>query len=110
MSARVDDTLSIRAGRDAYFSANGFPAGGGYDAKWVKLKAFGIPFAFPNTEARKRQVPAHDIHHVLTGYGTDLVGEAEIGAWEIGSVCDGPARHLGLRVMGILAALWWWLS
>lgn len=63
---------------------------------------------FPNSEARKRQVPAHDVHHVLTGYGTDLTGESEIGAWEIGSGCDGPARSLGLRVMAV--AIFWALG
>src|SRR5205814_1600261 len=25
----------------------------------------------------------HDLHHVATGYGTDLVGEGEISAWEL---------------------------
>jgi hypothetical protein len=38
--------------------------------------------------ARKRVVPLHDLHHVLTGYGTDWVGEAEIGAWELRAGCD----------------------
>lgn len=32
-------------------------------------------------------VPLHDLHHVLTGYGTDVLGEAEIGAWELVSGC-----------------------
>lgn len=108
MSARADGTLSIRAGRDAYFAANCLPADGGYNEKWVRFKVMGIPVVFPNTEARKRQVPAHDVHHVLTGYGTDLTGESEIGAWEIGSGCDGPARHLGLRVMSV--AIFWALG
>ena len=26
------------------------------------------------------RVESHDTHHVITGYGTDLAGEAEIGA------------------------------
>ena len=29
----------------------------------------------------------HDLHHVVTGYQTDLRGEAEIGAWELASGC-----------------------
>ncbi|NKC01308.1 MAG: hypothetical protein GKR90_22805 [Pseudomonadales bacterium] len=27
----------------------------------------------------------HDIHHVLTGYHTDIRGESELAAWELGS-------------------------
>ena len=27
----------------------------------------------------------HDIHHVLTGYETDIKGESELAAWELGS-------------------------
>lgn len=50
----------------------------------------------------------HDLHHVATGYGTTLVGEAEIGAWELASGC----RHyyvawilnLGAVVTGLFLA------
>ena len=27
----------------------------------------------------------HDIHHILTGYSTDMRGESELAAWELGS-------------------------
>ncbi len=27
----------------------------------------------------------HDVHHILTGYATDMKGEAELAAWELGS-------------------------
>ena len=27
----------------------------------------------------------HDVHHILTGYATDIKGEAELAAWELGS-------------------------
>ncbi len=29
----------------------------------------------------------HDLHHVVTGYQTDLRGESEIAAWELASGC-----------------------
>jgi ubiquinone biosynthesis protein Coq4 len=29
----------------------------------------------------------HDLHQIATGYGTSLIGETEIGAWELGSGC-----------------------
>lgn len=94
---------TLRQGRDAYFVAAGLPADGGYEDDWVKIELRGIPvFAFPNTAARRRAVPFHDLHHVLTGYRTDFSGEAEIGAWELASGCSGAALQLNLRVFGLL--------
>ena len=84
-----DDALSLREARGRYFEDNAFGEDGGYAAKWVKLQLGPLPFAFPNSAARVRAVRYHDLHHVVTGYGTDLVGEAEIGAWEIASGCAG---------------------
>ena len=42
---------------------------------------------FPNTAPRVKAVRYHDLHHVLTGYATTNVGEAEIGAWEVATGC-----------------------
>ncbi len=80
----MDDT--VLAARTRYFEANGF-SDATYSDPWVKLKLGVIPFAFPNTASRKRAVPLHDLHHVATGYATTMVGEAEIGAWEIAAGC-----------------------
>jgi hypothetical protein len=84
-----DDTLTLRDARGRYFADNAFGDDGGYTKKWVKLQLGPLPLAFPNSEARVRAVKYHDLHHVVTGYDTNVVGEAEIGAWEIGSGCAG---------------------
>lgn len=73
--------------RTAYFEANGFGEDGGYSKPTVTVTILGIPLSFPNTEGRKKAVVFHDMHHVLTGYQTSNLGEAEIGAWELGSGC-----------------------
>ncbi|MCR9160782.1 MAG: hypothetical protein ACE37F_03900 [Nannocystaceae bacterium] len=73
--------------RTAYFEANGFGEDGGYSKPTVTVTVLGIPLSFPNTEGRKKAVVFHDMHHVLTGYQTSNLGEAEIGAWELGSGC-----------------------
>lgn len=71
------------------------------DARWVWIKIGPIPFAYPNTKSRKRLVQPHDLHHLLTGYGTDLVGEAELGAWELGTgIRDRSAVRYEVRVLG----------
>lgn len=81
-----DPSSTLRDSRQQYFDANGF-RNGGYDDRWVALKAGPIRFRFPNTKARVRAVKLHDLHHVLTEYDTTWSGEAEIGAWEIASGC-----------------------
>lgn len=73
--------------RAAYFESNGFGDDGGYSKPTVTVYLFGIPLSFPNTAGRKKAVVFHDMHHVLTGYQTSNLGEAEIGAWELGSGC-----------------------
>jgi hypothetical protein len=80
-----DATQTLGSARLAYYSANGLPPDGGIDEAWVHAKIGPIPFAFPNSDSRRALVPYHDLHHMVTGYRTDLAGEARVGAWEIGS-------------------------
>lgn len=97
-----DASATLRDARQIYFDANGFN-NGGYDDKWVKLKAGPFAIWFPNTAARVRAVKFHDLHHVLTEYQTTWRGEAEIGAWEVASNCRGHlvAWLLNLAAFGI---------
>jgi hypothetical protein len=78
---------ALRAARDHYFESNGFGPDGGYNDAWVDFKLGPIPFPIKNTAGRVRAVRYHDLNHVLTGYDTDLLGELEISAWEVGSGC-----------------------
>ncbi len=73
--------------RAAYFEANGFGEDGGYSKATVTVTVLGIPVTIPNTQGRRRAVVFHDMHHLVTGYATSNLGEAEIGAWELGSGC-----------------------
>jgi len=83
-----DLSLSVREARARYFAEAGFPPDGGYAAKFVQLAKLGpIPIGFPNSDARRKAVGIHDLHHVATGYKTDWTGEAEISAWEVASGC-----------------------
>src|SRR5258706_8879519 len=82
-----DNSLTVKEGLEKYFRDFNLH-GGGYDVPtfkiiiWKKLR-----FTLPNTKGRVEAVKLHDIHHVLNEYKTKLKGEAEIGAWEIGSGC-----------------------
>ena len=75
--------ITLRQARAEYFESNGFPSDGGYEDKWIPLKFGWLTIYLYNSKARKAAVPFHDIHHVVTGYKTDLLGEAEIASWEL---------------------------
>jgi hypothetical protein len=88
--------------RQRYFADNGFSEAS-YNDRWVKLKLGPIPFWFPNTTARRRAVPLHDLHHIATGYATSWRGEAEIAAWELAAGCE---RYTAARLLDFGAFSW----
>jgi hypothetical protein len=95
--------VSMREARDLYFKRNGFTADA-YSAPSFMIKLLGIPFTFPNTANRKKALPLHDFHHILTGYGNDWIGEAEIGAWELRAGCNSMVAYW-LNGSGVLLGL-----
>jgi hypothetical protein len=96
-----DPESTLFEARRRYFEANGFPLDGGYEAKWVDFELGPIPMPFPNSDARRRAVRIHDLHHVLTGYQTDIYGEAEISAWELAAGCGDMVAAWGLNLGGM---------
>ena len=101
----ADPALTLAAARDEYFRVNDFGLDGGYQAAWVDFKLGPIPMPFPNTRGRRAAVRFHDLHHTLTGYGTDVLGEFEISAWEIGSGCAGFVAAWQLDLSGMVGGL-----
>jgi hypothetical protein len=99
---------TLREQLAVYFDTNGFGPDGGYDAAWVDFKLGPVPFPFPNTPARRRAVRYHDLHHIVTGYRTDLAGEFEISAWEIGSGCKDFVAAWQLNLGGLAGGLLCW--
>lgn len=85
---------TVRRARDAYLAENGFTVAS-YADKWTEATVFGIPIEVPNTPRHAWAIMLHDLHHVATGYGTDMRGEGEISIWE--------ARR-GLRPLGLYVA------
>src|SRR5579871_6284939 len=73
------DSELVRDARARHFADNGF-SDAAYTSRWWY-------FPIPNPPGRKRAIPLHDLHHVVTGYATTFVGEAEISAWELGAGC-----------------------
>jgi hypothetical protein len=50
---------------------------------------------------RRRALKLHDLHHVVTGFGTDLAGEAEISAWELRRGLGGLGFYVGAIIVSV---------
>lgn len=94
--------MTLREARDRYLAESGLSTDTYFD-DWVDVKLGPLPLRLPSNDARKRVLPLHDLHHALTGYRADIVGEAEIGAWELGS---GLGRHTVGYVLDLLTLSW----
>jgi len=97
MQLAIDST--VQAGRDAYLSENGFTIGS-YDDTWVTIAFPGFTIRIPNPPTRQRAVRWHDLHHVVTGFGTDSAGEGEISAWELRRGLRGLGPYVSAIVLG----------
>ncbi len=89
----------------AHLMANGFAPDGGDSERWAVVRLGPTPIAYPNIAARRKEVRFHDLNHVVTGYATDLGGESEMSAWEIGSGCRGYWVAWLLDLSGLLSGL-----
>ncbi|MCA9712633.1 MAG: hypothetical protein KDK70_42790 [Myxococcales bacterium] len=94
--------MTLREARDLYLADAGLSTDTYLD-DWVDVRLGPLPLRLPSTAARKRVLPLHDLHHALTGYRADILGEAEIGAWELGS---GLGRHTVGYVLDLLTLAW----
>jgi hypothetical protein len=101
--AYYDPHSSMKAARTRYFLLNHFGPDGGYDTRWVAFKLGPLPITLPNSGERVRAVRYHDLHHVLTGYHTDNVGEFEIAAWELAAGCRDYWMAWLLNLAGLAA-------
>src|SRR5262245_47490792 len=97
----LSESMNVRAARDAYLEENGFTVDA-YDERWTWATFLGVRFAVPNTAKHRWGIMLHDLHHVATGFGTDLAGEGEISAWELGAGGLAGLRALGPYVGSIV--------
>src|SRR5580765_3597626 len=98
-------SMNVREARDLYLAVNGFSVEA-YDSKWTDASFLGIKFRVPNTQRHRVSIMLHDLHHVATGYGTDLAGEGEISLWEARRGLGALGPYVGGIVMsGVLLGL-----
>ena len=98
-TARPPVDPTVAEARQRYFDANGFSEAA-YRDRWFTIALGPMTIRLPSTAGRRRAVPLHDLHHLATGYATTLVGEAEIGAWELAAGCH---HHHAARIYNGMA-------
>lgn len=81
MSFDVNNT-KVQTYLDKYLVDNAYSAEN-YQAPRFYISIGRIILNFPNPG----MLHYHDLHHVVSGYGTGLVGEAEVSAYELRSGC-----------------------
>jgi hypothetical protein len=77
------DDMRVVDARSSYFARSGFDDST-YTARFIELPALGTTLYLPNIADRRAAVRVHDLNHVLTGYGTDWLGESMISSFELG--------------------------
>lgn len=95
---------TVQAALQEFYVREGLPAHGGQVGAidWVRL--FGLPVPIPNPPARKRVLVHHDAHHLVTGFGTDEIGEGEVGAWAL-AAGEGSFLALGYDLLSLVPGM-----
>ena len=81
-----NENMLIKDALVQLFDRFSFPSDA-YTAKYFSIRLGNSSINLPNITARVKVARYHDIHHILTGYPANWVGEAEIGAWELATGC-----------------------
>ncbi len=100
---------SARAAVDRLYASNGLPGDGGLSRDyWLPLRRCPLSVPLPNFCWRKQALPAHDLHHAITGYPFNIIGECQLAAWEFAAGrypnVFATAFCLPLVIIGILIA------
>ena len=53
--------------------------------RWIRARIAGRAVPVLPVIGYRNSLILHDVHHLLTGYGTSLPGEFQLAAWELGS-------------------------
>jgi hypothetical protein len=89
-----------------FYIDNNLGLDGGQKSSSVKIELTpNFNFYFPNFDARREAVIKHDIHHLLTGYDTSIIGESEISTWEIASGCKKYWAAFLIDTSGVMVGL-----
>lgn len=77
--------MTVREALIGFYKYNQLNLTEDFESHCVRVYIGCILAPVPNIPARKKYLKFHDLHHIMTDYGIDRVGESEISAWELGS-------------------------
>jgi hypothetical protein len=77
-----DSSHSVGEALASFYAAQGLPDIGVHTARYWRIELRPLSIPMPNFGWRRRALPIHDLHHVVTGYPCTPVGEFEMAAWE----------------------------
>lgn len=107
MTVEFPQDQPISAILPAFYKQYNLEADGGYDSDHVTIEfTRNITLYIPNWDARRKALLKHDVHHIVTGYKSNFLGETEIAAWEIGSGCWQYGAALALNMPGLAIGFW----
>ncbi len=75
--------VTLRKALQDFYTENGFASDGGVSSStWSLFGCRDLKVYLPNFEWRRKAIPFHDLHHVITGYEFSPTGEFQMAAWE----------------------------
>lgn len=98
--------MKVETYLDQYYSEKAWMGErGGIDQAWIKVYVGPWDIIVPNTKARKKIVPYHDLHHLVSGYNNSRLGEGQVAAWELGTHCLFSPLATLLNLFGMATGL-----
>jgi len=77
--------MTVKEALIGFYKFNSLNLTDDFESHCVRVYIGCILAPVPNINARKKYLKFHDLHHIMSGYGIDRIGESEISAWELGS-------------------------
>ncbi len=73
------------------------------DVRWIRARICGRAIPIFPVIGYREALHLHDVHHLLTGYSTRLLGDFELAAWELAS--GGCGWHVLFWIDRLLAVV-----
>ncbi len=100
------DHLTVKEALPVLYKNYNLKPDGGINDSSVKIVILkDLSIYIPNSDARRRVVLKHDIHHVVTGYSALMKGETEISAWELSTGCTQSWVAFTLNTYGMMSGV-----
>lgn len=107
MQSEFPPTSTIAEVLPAFYRKYNLGKDGGRSDDSVKIVFFKNFYVYiPNIDNRRKAVLKHDIHHIVTGYKSDFIGETEIAAWELAIGCK---KYWAAAVLDMSGFAWGYL-